>query len=133
MSKRVFTPSMVSVANLKRPIQTGWIFIQTILPKQILRYLLIFLRESYEHFDQKNYSFCKQLQNLEKKLHFDVIEFNPKTSIVIIDHIFKNNNQGLVDSIKFIIMRIKDGMSQNSDFLYLFNILNELLKVNFFT
>ncbi|RNA06671.1 hypothetical protein BpHYR1_014822 [Brachionus plicatilis] len=50
--------------------------------------LLVFFIENYKTYDQKNTSLCKQLSN---------------TSIALIDHLFLENNRGLVDSVKFVV------------------------------
>ena len=106
-------------------------FIKQIRQNGICNEILVFLKDHYTNFDQKNTSFCKQLLNVGKKIHIDILEYNPRTSLVIIDHIFKNN-AGLVDSIKYVIILIKDSMINNQCYFHFFKILNDLLKVDFY-
>jgi hypothetical protein len=110
-------------------------FIKQLMNHRMCYNLLRFLHSDYEHFDQKNSSFCKQLNNLEKKLHIDVMDFNPKTSIAVIEHTLRVENRGLVDSVKMVIEQIRKEMQTNSNsnhYFYLFKILNDLLKVDFY-
>jgi hypothetical protein len=94
--------------------------------------LLVYLRENYDYFEQKNTSYTKQMNNLEKKIHINLSEYNPKTAIEMIEHLLKCSNSGLVDSVKFIVLQLKLKLLSNNDFFYLFKILNDLLKVDFY-
>ncbi|RNA08481.1 hypothetical protein BpHYR1_043207 [Brachionus plicatilis] len=67
----------------------------------------------YSTFEHKNTSYCKQLKNLEKKIHFDPMEYN--------------KNRGLVDSVKFVYSQIN--MELKLDYFYFYKILNDLLRL----
>ena len=108
-------------------------FMKQLKNSKICWELLLFLHSDYSTFEQKNTSYCKQLKNLEIKIHFDPMEYSTKTSIVIIDHIFLDKNRGLVDSVKFVCSQIKINMELKFDYFYFYKILNDLLRVNFFT
>ena len=95
--------------------------------------LLTFLHSDYSLFEQKNKSYCKQLKYLEKKIHMDVMSYSPKTSIAIIDHVSLDKNRGLVDSVKFVCSQIKINMKLNLVYFHFYKILNDLLKVDFYT
>jgi hypothetical protein len=83
-----------------------------------------YLKSYYSKYDQTNTSFCRQLDCLSKKLYIDCTKYNYKTSLEIIEHHFKPRNQGLIDSINYVI----NMMNQNLDFFYLYNELNLLLN-----
>ncbi|RNA17001.1 hypothetical protein BpHYR1_006488 [Brachionus plicatilis] len=61
-------------------------FMKQLKNSKICWELLLFLDSDYSTFEQKNTSYCKQLKNLEKKIHFDPMEYSTKTSIVIIEN-----------------------------------------------
>ena len=105
-------------------------FLKQIRQNRTCNDVLLFLREKYEYFDQKNSSFCRQLINVKKKIYIDVIDYIPKTSIEIINHVFKNNT-GLVDSIKYLVSQIKEKMSLNQNYFHFYINLNDLLKIEF--
>ncbi|RNA15204.1 hypothetical protein BpHYR1_007505 [Brachionus plicatilis] len=65
----------------------------------------------------------------KEKIHMDVMEYSPKTSLVIIDHIFVDKNRDLVDSIKFVCSQIKIDMELSLEYFYFFKLLNDLLKI----
>ena len=93
---------------------------------------MTFLCDNYKKFDQKNTSFCKQLNNVEKKTQIDVMDYSLKTSLAIIDHLFIEENRGLVDSIKFIVTKIKLNMELNLAYFKVYDLLNDLLKIDFY-
>ena len=82
-------------------------FLKQIKNSSVCWNILTFLRGNYDKFNQKNTSFCKQLNNVEKKTHIDVLDYSLKISLAIIDHLFIEENRGLVDSVKFIVSQIK--------------------------
>ncbi|RNA30851.1 hypothetical protein BpHYR1_022315 [Brachionus plicatilis] len=90
--------------------------LETLKSSKICWELLLFLHSDYSTFEQKNTSNCKQLKNLEKKIHFDPMEYN--------------KNRCLVDSVKFVCSQIKINMELKLDYFYFYKILNDLLRMN---
>ena len=60
------------------------------------------------------------------------MDYSLKTSLEIIDHLFIEENRGLVDSIKFIVTKIKLNMELNLAYFKFYNLLNDLLKIDFY-
>ncbi|RNA42677.1 hypothetical protein BpHYR1_013425 [Brachionus plicatilis] len=46
-------------------------FLKQLRQSPLCNSLLVFLKGNYEHFDQKNSSYCRQINNLEKKIYID--------------------------------------------------------------
>lgn len=91
------------------------------------------LNKKYEKFDRSNTSFCNQLGNLSGSLLIDCSVFKYKTSLDVIDLKFSCNNQGLVDSVKFLLSRISALMENNSNFfIYMMNSANNFVIMCFF-
>jgi len=108
-------------------------FLRHLMKNNVCTEIFNYLKGYYSKFDQTNTSFCKQIDFLNKKLYIDCTLYNYKTSLEIIEHHFKPKNQGLIDSIKYVINMIATIMNQNLDFFYLYNELNLLLKQSFDT
>jgi len=103
-------------------------FLRHIEKNSVCTEIFKFLKGHYVKFDRPNTSFCRQLDILSKKLYVDCNNYSYNISLSIIEHHFKSSNNGLIDSIKYIIIMIEDLMNQGNEAFYLYNELNLLLK-----
>ncbi|CAF0857609.1 unnamed protein product [Brachionus calyciflorus] len=103
-------------------------FLRHIEKSNVCSGIFKYLKDHYVKFDRQNTSFCKQIDFLSKKLYVDCTKYSYKISLEIIVHHFKSKNNGLTDSIKYVISMITSLMNQKNEFFYLYNGLNLLLK-----
>ncbi|CAF0872988.1 unnamed protein product [Brachionus calyciflorus] len=76
----------------------------------------------------KDSSFYRQIKILEDKLNINLHEHNCKIIIELIEDLFKCENKGLVDSVKYICYQIVISFMNNSVFYFLYDNLNLILK-----
>ena len=80
--------------------------------------------------------FASNLTMSRKKTYIDVIDYSSKTSPAIIDHLFIEENRSLVDTVKFVVSKIKLNMKlslANFNFYYLLNnLLMILQRIDFY-
>ena len=108
-------------------------FLKQLMNDKVCKDVLLYLKGYYRTFDRQNTTFCKQLDYVGKKIFIDCAEYSGNISLALIDDLFKCKNDGLVDSIKFIFIQIKSLMNTNLEYFYLYELVNDLLKINFYT
>ena len=86
-----------------------------------------------ESTKSRSNSFSNQLKFVQNKIHINCIDYNKKTSINLIDFVFKENNKGAVDSVCFYFHLIKTNMERKIDYFYIYFELNRLLNINSIT
>lgn len=106
-------------------------FLKQIKNNEVCSNLFKSLRQENElKFRRDDSSFVKQLSIIEREIKIDVLDYSNDLTLELIDNLFKCNNQGLIDSIKYYIFLIENQMDNGQDYYYLFYELNFLLKFN---
>ena len=95
--------------------------------------VLDFLKHQYIGFERVNTSFVKQIHSVNKRVHIDCTEYNRNVAKTLIELSFKCESAGLVDSINYVMKQISWCLEANENHFYLYNILNMLLRVEFYT
>ena len=90
--------------------------------------LFDFLHDDNVKYDRFNTSFSKQLNSISNCLHIECSKYSYKTSLAVIDFKFKYTNQGLIDSISFLLNNITRLMNNGSEYLFMYDEINNLLK-----
>ncbi|CAF1155464.1 unnamed protein product, partial [Brachionus calyciflorus] len=85
-------------------------------------------QENELKFRRDDSSFVKQFSIIEREIKIDVLGYSNNLTLELIDNLFKCNNQGLIDSIKYYIFLIENQMDNGQDYYYLFYELNFLIK-----
>lgn len=106
-------------------------FLKQINNNEVCSKLFKFLRQESElKFKRDDSSFVKQLSIIEREIKIDCLDYSSDLTLDLICNLFKCNNQGLIDSIKYFIFLIETQMANGQDYFYLFYELNSLLKFN---
>ena len=106
-------------------------FLKQINNNEVCSKLFKFLRQENDlKFKRDDSSFVKQLSIIEREIKIDCLDYSSDLTLDLICNLFKCNNQGLIDSIKYFIFLIETQMANGQDYFYLFYELNSLLKFN---
>ena len=79
-------------------------------------------------FSRSDSSFSRQIKILEEKLNIDIQDYDCKFIIELIEDMYRSENKGLVDSVKYIFYQIDILKRDNLTFYFLYDNLNLILK-----
>ncbi|RNA23986.1 RNA-directed DNA polymerase from mobile element jockey [Brachionus plicatilis] len=111
-SKMKALNSAISLDSVKKLYYKHKIFfLRHMMKNELCSKTFEYLQSHYEKFDKYNTSFCKQISNLSNTIYVDYTKFSYKTVLDIIDYHFKYPNQGLIDSINYLLFKIVSNMN----------------------
>ena len=93
--------------------------------------VFIFLREFYNSFKSNRMSFESQFRSLEKILKSSINGENLSENYLKLSNVFAYNNNGLTDSVKFLLFEWHKKILNNEDFFETLKTLNCILKISF--